>query len=283
LKSSSASLNEFVGGGRSSEVFRHGPNHVLKLYRSPWEPAAIANEFRASRLAYERGLPVPEPVETVEKDGRAGIVFEAVYGKGLLRTFGHRPFAFLKALDQMARVHNAINLLSGMDLPCQHEILRSEIMGARVSDHIKQAALSALDDLPRHDRLCHGDMHPENVIYSSKGLKVIDWQKATRGNPAGDIARTALLLRYGRVKPGLVGKYLPLGLARAAIAWFYVGRCCRLNGLKRSAIRDWYLPCLVSRLFGQAADNEAEVRAAAERIAGQGGKRGSRQTGSSAK
>jgi thiamine kinase len=263
------SLNQIVGSGRSSEVFRHGPNRVLKLYRCPWEPAAIANEFEAASQAYANGLPVPEPIEIIEKDGRVGIVFEELDGKGLLRTYGRRPFAFLKALNEMARLHSAINSLSGMALPSQHEIIRSEIMGSRVSDDIKRAAISVLDCLPKGNRLCHGDMHPENVICSNKGLMIIDWQNATRGNPAGDIARAAILLRYGRLNLALVGSRLPLGVIRAAISWLYVGRCCRLYGLKRSEVRAWHFPCLVSRLFGQVADNEEELRAAAERIAGQ--------------
>ncbi len=49
-----------IGAGRSSEVFAEGPDRVVKLYRQPFEPEAVANELAASRLAHGFGLPVPE-------------------------------------------------------------------------------------------------------------------------------------------------------------------------------------------------------------------------------
>ena len=260
-------LDQIVGHGLSSEVFRHGPEHVLKLYKSPSDPNAIANEFRAARRAYACGLSVPKAVEIVERDGRTGIVFEAVQGRNLLRTYQRRPLAFLVALGNLAELHGAINAQDGSDLPSQHETLRMQITQARISDFAKREALRAFQNLPSGDRLCHGDLHPENVVCSSQGLCVIDWQKAARGNPAGDVARTAVLLRYGRLKIGRLGRYVPLDAIRAAITGFYIQRYCLRTGANRSEIRAWQLPVLAARLFGQAADNEDEVRATVERLA----------------
>ena len=267
LHASQTPTDHLVGLGLSSEVFRYGPDHVLKLYRSPCDPAAVANEFRAARQAHAYGLPVPEAVAIVERDGRTGIVFEAVQGRNLLGTHKHRPHALLAALAHLAQVHCAINARVGSDLPGQHETLRGQIGRARVSEAVKRAALRALQGLPDGDRLCHGDLHPENVICSPLGLRVVDWQKATRGNPAGDVARTALLLRHGRLDIGPLGRFLPLDAIRAAIAWFYVAQCCRTAGLKRSEVLAWRLPLLTARLCGQIADSEDAVRAEAERLA----------------
>ena len=43
-------------------------------------------------------------------------------------------------------------------------------------------------------RLCHGDLHPGNVILGRDGPVLIDWFDVSRGDPVADVARTALLV-----------------------------------------------------------------------------------------
>ncbi|TMA37195.1 MAG: aminoglycoside phosphotransferase family protein, partial [Deltaproteobacteria bacterium] len=43
-----------------------------------------------------------------------------------------------------------------------------------------------LETLPDGDQLCHGDMHPGNIMLSRRGPMVIDWTNARRGHPAAD-------------------------------------------------------------------------------------------------
>ena len=47
--------------------------------------------------------------------------------------------------------------------------------------------------------VCHGDFHPLNVIVDGEAATVIDWTDAGLGDPMGDVARTALLLRVAGV------------------------------------------------------------------------------------
>jgi Ser/Thr protein kinase RdoA (MazF antagonist) len=49
--------------------------------------------------------------------------------------------------------------------------------------------------MPDCDRLCHGDFHPMNVLGEASQPIVIDWPNACRGDPAGDVCRSYLLLR----------------------------------------------------------------------------------------
>jgi thiamine kinase-like enzyme len=42
--------------------------------------------------------------------------------------------------------------------------------------------------------MCHGDLHPGNVIMAGDGPVIIDWFDASRGDPVADIARTSLLM-----------------------------------------------------------------------------------------
>jgi len=50
-----------------------------------------------------------------------------------------------------------------------------------------------LEGMPKHDKLCHGDFNPSNIIVASDGDYIIDWSHATQGNASADAARTYLL------------------------------------------------------------------------------------------
>ncbi len=52
--------------------------------------------------------------------------------------------------------------------------------------------------------LCHGDLHPSNVILTDDGPMIVDWFDACRGEPVAEVARTSLLLLApgGRERPG---------------------------------------------------------------------------------
>lgn len=256
-----------IGFGRSSEVFEYVSRQVLKLYRIPWEPAAVLNEFEATKLAWTLGLPVPEPVRIIEEDGRTGIVFERLEGRSVMRRFARDPIRLLIVLRRMARLQHRIHACDAPHLPSQQEMLRGQIARARVSARVKRSALAVLDRLPDGTSLCHGDLHPENVICTPQGLHVVDWQKARAGNPSADVARTALILRHGRLDLGRFGPFLPMDAIRRAAAFLYLWRYAQLTGTPVAELRAWRLPLLVSRLFGQAASNENEVRAEAERLA----------------
>jgi aminoglycoside phosphotransferase (APT) family kinase protein len=71
-----------------------------------------------------------------------------------------------------------------------------------VPEPLRDAVLRRLERLPEGDRLCHGDFHPANVLRSaSGGALAIDWTGASRGDPAADLARSFLIMRFGAVGP----------------------------------------------------------------------------------
>jgi thiamine kinase-like enzyme len=53
----------------------------------------------------------------------------------------------------------------------------------------------------RGEQLAHFDLHPDNVILTSRGPFVIDWANASRGEAADDIALTWVILTTSTI-PG---------------------------------------------------------------------------------
>jgi aminoglycoside phosphotransferase (APT) family kinase protein len=66
----------------------------------------------------------------------------------------------------------------------------------------RRVLLERLNRLPHGEALCHGDLHPLNVILAGDGPVVIDWVDASAGNPLADVARTTVLVTLGELPPG---------------------------------------------------------------------------------
>jgi Phosphotransferase enzyme family len=94
-------------------------------------------------------------------------------------------------------------LVTPVTLPDQRDRLSSKIRWSAANVDASLAA--ALDILPGRTatpRLCHGDLHPSNVIVSKDGPVLVDWFDACRGDRVADVARSSLtLLSHGATTP----------------------------------------------------------------------------------
>ena len=248
-----------LDSGLSSEVFAESPGTALKLCRAPFEPAAIENEFRATKLAHDSGLPVARPLTMVDRETRRGILFERLNGATMLSHYAGNPLGLLLGLRRLARIQLAIHGAPATGLPLQHTRLRDEIGWARLPEETRRRALTELERLPAGNALCHGDIHPGNVLCTPAGLRIIDWQKASAGNPAADVARTELMIRYGRIgRLPLGGRIVAQALRDLAAAWYV--RCYRAaSGMPSSDITAWHLPVMAARLCGRRTDKDEEM------------------------
>ena len=79
-----------------------------------------------------------------------------------------------------------------------------------------------LEGMPKHNKLCHGDFNPSNIIIREDGTPfVIDWSHATQGNASADVARTYLLFNLNNEKE-LADKYLNLYCEKSGVAKKYI-------------------------------------------------------------
>ena len=80
-----------------------------------------------------------------------------------------------------------------------------------------------LDSTPHHNKVCHGDFNPSNIIMSENGPYILDWSHATQGNASADVARTYLLFWLNGDIDG-AKKYLNLFCKKSDTARQYVER-----------------------------------------------------------
>lgn len=60
--------------------------------------------------------------------------------------------------------------------------------GGRLPGHIATGVRARLERLPSGGGLCHGDLHPGNVIMTPAGPRLVDWSSAVRAPAAYDLA-----------------------------------------------------------------------------------------------
>jgi aminoglycoside phosphotransferase (APT) family kinase protein len=90
--------------------------------------------------------------------------------------------------------------------------------------------------------VCHGDFHPDNVILAPRGLVVIDWTNAVRGDSLADVARTSVMLTLSPLSSPLMRVF------RNTFYAFYLRRYRQLRPFNHADLARWLLPVAAARL-----------------------------------
>lgn len=198
-----------VGQGRTAEIFEWGSGRVLRLYREQVPREWVLHEMRVAQSVFEAQLPSPAVYRAktdeglVEVDGRIGFEMDRIDGPSMLDELIAKPWRLWRYAHLFAGLHLAIHGTDARGLPSQREKFHG--MADRISEsftpEITARIHSAIDEMPKGDKTCHGDFHPDNVLMSSRGAIVIDWGPATLGCPAADVAWTVYLFRHGGMPP----------------------------------------------------------------------------------
>jgi aminoglycoside phosphotransferase (APT) family kinase protein len=191
------SLGEKIGEGAYSDVHAWTPGRVVKLFKPGFPRRHSWWEARMARAAFAAGAPAPEVFEELTLEGRFGVVLQRLDGPTLLQL--SRSGAMTRAqtgaiLASLARsVHEVAapaEILSLLETT-SGELRNSD--GA-LPEHIATGVLTLIERLAPGDGLCHGDLHPGNVIMTPDGPRIVDWQGATRAPPSFDLACSQVLL-----------------------------------------------------------------------------------------
>lgn len=248
-RAGSPRLGALIGKGFTSEVFSWDRSQVVKLFH-PWVPhVKVDRELRVTCSIYAAGLPVPRACGLVQVLGREGIVFDHIDGNSMLRQVQGKPWTLFHAIRQLAQLHAQIHDCTGpVELPSLRQQVAEGIDHAPgLSDAERQAAHRSLAGLPDGAALCHGDFHPENILFSSRGPIIIDWATATRGDPLGDVACTSRLIRRASLPPWTPRPmHLLLKFSRALLHRSYLTRYLQLRPGTLEEIRAWEAPLVAA-------------------------------------
>lgn len=242
-----------IGEGRVAEVYEWGPDRdrVVKLYQPGYPPDWIRYEAKVGSAVQAAGVPAPGVFELVEVDERQGLLFERMPGKMLREWMLESPDEWRRFATEMAGLHYSIHRCTAAGLPRQKDRLAGAIkQSEELLKERLNPVLRCLDALPEGDRVCHGDFHPDNILYTGVSSVAIDWVDASTGNPLGDVARTSLMFLSPYVPPGT-----PEGITGTLIQEMkqqlnrvYLDEYYRLAGVDENDCKAWLLPVAAARL-----------------------------------
>jgi aminoglycoside phosphotransferase (APT) family kinase protein len=163
------SPGELIASGRDSDIFGVGNGKVLRRSRNGRSQTL---ESKTMEYVRDRGYPVPE-VFSLSDDG-LDMVMARIEGPTMVQAASAQPWKLRRFGRELAELHQALHRLE---------------------------APAWLPAAPcgSGDRLLHMDFHPLNIILSSDGPVVVDWTRASRGDPAVDVAATWVLLASGEI------------------------------------------------------------------------------------
>jgi len=221
---------QLLGTGRSADVYAIGEDRVLRRYRVPIDAAA---EARLMRHLAAAGFPVPTVYEAAGHD----LVMERLDGRDMLADLGQRPWRIPRHARMLADLHNRL-----------HEITAPPGWPPAVAPD--GTVLSA-----GGDKVLHMDLHPGNVMLTSRGPVVIDWTGARAGAPGADVALAYLIMATADVDLIPVLLRPIIRLLRAAFFRSFIG-----------AVRDSPWPHIAGAARVRIADRNTRP-AEAERLA----------------
>ena len=164
-------LDRVIAVRTNKTVYRDG-DKCIKVFDSDYSKADVLNEALNQARIEETGLNIPKTLSQ------------------LMQEHPEKKDEYLRLFveTQLLVQSKTCPLLSRLKDKMNRKISQADLDATTRYDlHTR------LEGMPKHNKVCHGDFRPSNVIISEDGTPyVIDWSHATQGNASADAARTYL-------------------------------------------------------------------------------------------
>ena len=214
-------LDNIIAERANKTVYRDG-NNAIKVFDADYSKADVLNEALNQARVEETGLNIPKVTEVSKVDGKWAIVSEYISGKTLEQLMTEDPEKEDEYLELFVDLQMKVHSKKCPLLTKLKDKMNRKIHIADLDDNTRYELHTRLEGMPKHNKICHGDFNPSNIIVTDSGIPyIIDWAHATQGNASADVARTYLLFCLNK-KQELADKYLDLFCAKSNTKKRYV-------------------------------------------------------------
>ncbi|MDD2648909.1 MAG: phosphotransferase [Eubacteriales bacterium] len=214
-------LDKVIAVRTNKTVYRDGDDAV-KVFSTDYSKSDVLNEALNQARAEETELKVPELRSVTKVDGKWAIVSEFVAGKTLQRLMDEEPDKKDEYLEKFVDLQLLVHKQTSPLLPRLRDKMNRKISMSGLDATARYELHTRLEGMPKHQKLCHGDFNPKNIIVKDDGTYyILDWAHATQGNASADAARTYLLFWLDGDMNG-AEKYLNLFCKKSDTARQYV-------------------------------------------------------------
>lgn len=226
---------------RKTKTIYRDNNRTIKLFVENYSKPDILNEALNQARVEETGINMPKLLEVTKMENRWALISEHIEGKSLQELMNEHPEKEEEYMNMFIDIQ--LNILS-KTCPMLNKLkdkMKRKIEEAALSDATKYELNARLAGMPRHNKICHGDFNPSNVIIKEDGSAyVIDWAHVTQGNSSADAARTYLLFN-------LEGK--------KEEAEEYLNKFSERAGIEKQYIQKW-IPIVAAAHLSKASEEE---------------------------
>lgn len=214
-------LDRIIAVRNNKTVYRDG-ELCMKVFDTNYSKADVLNEALNQARVEETGLNIPKIHEVTVIDGKWTIVSDYIKGKTLQQLMDEHPEKKDEYLNLFVDLQLEMHSKSCPLLTKLRDKMNRKISQTDFDATTRYELHSRLDAMPKHNKLCHGDFNPSNIIITDDGTPyIIDWSHATQGNASADVARTYLLFWLNGDIEG-AKKYLELFCRKSNTARQYV-------------------------------------------------------------
>lgn len=214
-------LDNVIAVRTNKTLYRDGDNSI-KVFDAEYSKADVLNEALNQARVEETGLNIPKALEVSKIDGRWAIVSEYISGKTLETLMLENPDKEDYYIELFVELQMKVHSKTSPLLTKLKDKMNRKISLADLDETTRYELHTRLEGMPKHNKVCHGDFNPSNIIITESGLPyILDWAHATQGNASADVARTYLLFCLDGKKE-LADKYLDLFCAKSKTEKKYV-------------------------------------------------------------
>lgn len=186
-------LNKVIAVRTDKTVYRDG-DLAVKVFNEDYSKADVLNEALNQARVEETELHVPKVIEVTKIDGKWAIVTQFIPGKTLDALMKEHPEKKDEYLELFVDLQLQVHQQKAPLLNKLKDKMNRKIAQTTLDATTRYELHTRLEGMPKHNKVCHGDFNPSNIIITDDGTAyILDWSHATQGNASADVARTYLL------------------------------------------------------------------------------------------
>ena len=186
-------LDRVIAVRNNKTIYRDG-DRCVKVFSSDYSKADVLNEALNQARIEETGLNIPKIHEVTMIDGKWAIVSDYIKGKTLAQLMEENPEKKAEYIELLVDLQMSVHAKTCPLLNKLKDKMSRKIAETEFDATTRYDLHTRLEGMPKHNKVCHGDFNPSNIIIAEDGTPyILDWSHATQGNASADVARTYLL------------------------------------------------------------------------------------------
>ena len=221
----------------NKRIYKSG-KFVVKEFDTDFSKSDILNEALNQARVEETGLKIPQLEEVKKIDGKWAIVLDYIEGKTLAEIIENDRKNLEMYMEKFVDIQIEIHSKRSPLLNKLKDKMSRKIDETNLDATTRYELHTRLEGMPKHNKVCHGDFNPSNIIITPAGdYYVLDWSHAS-----ADVARTYLLFSLKGDKEA---------------AEMYLNMFCKKTDTAKQYVQQW-LPIVAASQSVKGNEEERE-------------------------